>query len=166
MSFFFFKIKIIINNRTMVLMETLAFTYIGNELLTDSTKSIYEKISSIISYTTPEVSYIYYELDIKTTVEIIGQFIKDLESHKIISKSPIKNSIILSIKKIYETLSNIDSLMNKIDNDVINHNNKWFSTWRTPKYLSELDNLKILKNHLNNRFDALDKVIRISNNID
>lgn len=146
-------------------METLAFTYIGNELLTDSTKSIYEKISNIMSYTTPEVDHIYYELDIKTTVEIIGQFIKDLDANDNLKKTSIKNSIILSVKKIYETLSDIDSLMNKINNDVIEHNNKWFASWRTPIYISKLDDLKILKNHLDARFDALDKVIRISNNL-
>lgn len=108
----------------MVLLESLTISYIGSELLTDSTRTIYQKISNIITFTTPNIEHIYDELDIKSSVKLIGQTIKDLEDKLNNSSNNIEKSIIIAFNEIHYVIEDIEKVMFEIDKQVKEHNEK------------------------------------------
>lgn len=144
----------------MVLLESLAVSYIGSELLTDSTKTIYQKIANIISFTTPDIEHIYDELDIKSSLRIISQTIQDFENNISAGDEPEK-SIVIVFNEIHLIIDKIDETMKDIDRQVKVHNNKWFSKWRTPEYIENIEKIKLLDSHLQKRFDSFCKINRM-----
>lgn len=147
----------------MVLLESLAISYIGSEILTDSTRTIYQKITNIISFTTPDVEHIYNELDIKSSVKLIGQTIKDFEEKYIknIKEYNLEKSIVMAFNEIHLVIEEIEKTMLEIDNQVNEHNEKWVSSWRTPNYLNNIKKIKILNTHLKTRFNSFCEIVKM-----
>jgi hypothetical protein len=100
------------------------------------------------------------QLDLLETIKIYDLLIKEILEK---NKDLIDNSETLkeSIHSIIEVLDVLNTLLKQIDTKVQEHKLKWFSYFRSLNFISELEELKVQKNILDNRFEILQKIIKI-----
>jgi hypothetical protein len=103
------------------------------------------------------------QLDLLETIKIYDLLIKEILEK---NKDLIDNSETLkeSIHSIIEVLDVLNTLLKQIDTKVQEHKLKWFSYFRSLNFISELEELKVQKNILDNRFEILQKIIKIKAN--
>lgn len=97
------------------------------------------------------------QLDLLETIKIYNLWIKELlEKNKgVIDDS---ETIKESIHSIVEVLDELNELLKNIETKVSGHKLKWFSYFRSLNFCDELEELKIKKNILDNRFEILQKI--------
>ena len=103
------------------------------------------------------------QLDLLETIKIYDLLIKEILEK---NKDLIDNSETLkeSIHSIIEVLDGLNTLLKQIDKKVQEHKLKWFGYFRSLNFSLELEELKVQKHILDNRFDILQKIIKIKVN--
>ena len=100
------------------------------------------------------------QLDLLETIKIYDLLIKEILEK---NKDLIQDSETLkeSVHSIIEVLDVLNKLLKQIDTKVQEHKLKWFGYFRSLNFSFELEELKVQKHILDNRFDILQKVIKI-----
>ena len=134
---------------------------IGKEMftqtITTTTKNIYNGIDKILLNDNVQFKKILDDLDITIKLDIIHTFILELHNDtKLFNETVTK-----TFKYLEEILKTIEQEIENINNEIIKHNEKWFSRFR----FSNCSNMLVkLINHikiLDNRFELLIKLIKI-----
>ena len=71
---------------------------------------------------------------------------------------PEESPVRICMEHVYESVTRIRDLLNRVHETVMNHRQKWFSQWRTPTYHLDLRQLKIQTNILEERLNYLIKI--------
>ena len=71
---------------------------------------------------------------------------------------PEESPVRICMEHVYESVTRIRDLLNRVHETVMNHRQKWFSQWRTPTYHLDLRQLKIQTNILEERLNYLNKI--------
>jgi hypothetical protein len=104
-----------------------------------------------------ELEELEKELDLIETIKIYESWIKELNDKKkhLIESS---NTIKLSIESIHNSLEDLHSILKQIETRVSRHHLKWFYTWRKQDFTKEINELKLKKKILDNRFKILQHI--------
>ena len=134
---------------------------IGKEMftqtITTTTKNIYNGIDRVLLNDNIQFKELLDELDINTKIDIINSFIIDIhKEHKIFNETLNK-----TFKYLETSLTTIDKEIKNIDEELVNHNNKWFNKIRTSNYPTMLNNLIKHMKILDDRFNLLIKLMNI-----
>jgi len=134
---------------------------IGKEMftqtITTTTKNIYNGIDKILLNDNVQFKKILDDLDITIKLDIIHTFILELHNDNTL----FNETVTKTFNYLEEILKIIDHEIENINNEIIKHNQKWFSRLR----FSNCPNMLVkLINHINildNRFELLIKLIKI-----
>lgn len=97
------------------------------------------------------------KLDLLETVKIYDIWIQEvIEKYK--DKIDNSNSFKESIRSFTSILNELHELLKTIDQKVQDHKLKWFSYYRNLSFHEEIENMQILKNILDNRFNILQQI--------
>ena len=97
------------------------------------------------------------KLDLLETVKIYDIWIQEvIEKYK--DKIEKSNSFKESIRSFTSILNELHELLKTIDQKVQDHKLKWFSYYRNLSFHEEIENMQILKNILDNRFNILQQI--------
>ena len=104
-----------------------------------------------------ELEELEKELDLIKTIKIYESWIKELNEKKkeLIESS---NAIKLSIEAVHDSLEDLHQILKQIEVRVGRHHLKWFYTWRKQDITKEINELKLLKKILDNRFKILQRI--------
>jgi len=104
-----------------------------------------------------ELEELEKELDLIESIKIYESWIKELNEKK---KELINSSetIKLSIESIHNSLEDLHQILKQIEARVSRHHLKWFYTWRTQDFTKEINELKLKKKILDNRFILLQHI--------
>ena len=145
----------------LLLSSSLLF---GKELLVQTvaktTHNIYKGLEDLNNDESFEFKKLLSDLDINAKLEIIHEFINELnenEEHKI-------NNFNKSIDKILtflcDILKNIETEIENIKKEIISHKKKWFHKLRPYNYNTMIENLIKHLNILDMRFNLLIKLLK------
>ena len=136
---------------TDILVKAISFTASNIYYLTSSIYSS-PKTTSI-----KELEQLEKELDLLETIKIYESWIIELgqKKKKLIDSS---NTIKLSIESIHNTLEDLHQILLHIETRVKRHQTRWFYTWRTQDFSKEINDLKLKKKILDNRFKILQQI--------
>lgn len=126
---------------------------VGKEVLSQTVSNIYNGLDTMIH--NKEFKLILDDLDINSSLDIIHQFILDL------SKKEINETVSKTLKYLEEILKLIETEIENINKEIIAHQSKWFSRFRTSQCDTMLKNLIKHKKILDSRFDLLIKLINL-----
>lgn len=134
---------------------------IGKEMftqtITTTTKNIYNGIDKILLNDNVQFKKILDDLDITIKLDIIHTFILELHNdNKLFNKTVTK-----TFNYLEEILKTIEQEIENINNEIIKHNEKWFSRLRFSNCQTMLVKLINHINILDNRFELLIKLIKI-----
>jgi len=136
---------------TDILIKTISYTASNVCYLASNLISL-PKIVEI-----KELEQLEKELDLIETIKIYESWIKELNEKK---KEVINSSrtIKLAIESIHNSLEDLHQILSKIETRVKRHHTKWFYTWRTQDFTKEINELKLKKRILDNRFAILQQI--------
>lgn len=131
----------------------------GREVLTKTvsitSNNIYEGIDKILLNDNYEFTKILEKLDINVKLDIINQFIKDIDD-EVINKSTMK-----ILKYLEDVIVIINDEIKNINNEIEEHSKRWFTKFRRSNCNEMFQNLKNHVNILDERFNLLLKLINI-----
>lgn len=159
-----------------ILMQGIYTGIIGT--ISSVTMSTCSLAKTLYTHQNPNVNKIIRSLDIERKLKIITAVIKkidrdvkteisDLEKTQVsslVQTTDFLNSSIaidpieLCLKYLHETIREIRKDLIAINKLTIEHNAKWFASWRTLDIDSYVKNLKINSKILDSRFDDLTKI--------
>jgi hypothetical protein len=142
-----------------MVVEVISY-FVGQNILSETTRSIYNGISGIISHQNTEVNKILEEIDVITSTKIVNSIVDEVKKHHY--KSQTFN---LAVSSLLDILKKIDLEIEEINKDVVEHKEKWFNTWRTPAYVVRIERLRILKKNMDTRLQYLVDIIRINGDL-
>lgn len=90
--------------------------------------------------------------DLLATLDIINLVINE-------NKISNNESMITAIKYLTDSITNINKLLNQINGKINEHNNKWFSSWRSIDYKDDINNLIKLIDTMEKRYNRLIELI-------
>lgn len=143
------------------------------------TLGIFSSVKSIYNHQNPDVTNSLKRLDIEYHLRLISailskynqngvQTIKEHIDNKSVifttvvptelSDSTLEDPIEISLSYISKIISEIRQTLLQIDRKVVNHNMKYFSSWRTLNVEELLQTLETNTNILKNRFDDFVKL--------
>jgi hypothetical protein len=146
-----------------MIFEPIIGLYAGH-LVSETSKSIFNKIWDVISESHPDIIEITNPLDLTQKVKLIESIIRDINDEiKIHILSPTK-SLELALIQMKEIIDNIHINMVDIKNGIEYHNTLWFNSFRKPMYTDQIEILKKNNCILDARLDNLIKVIMLFKN--
>ncbi len=113
-------------------------TNLSHTVIKSSVQSSFDLIKNFVSYHYTPIKEVIDEFDLIAKLEIIEAVMKDIENEKINDKQ----SIIKSLDNLRLIVENIHNLLKKIDNIIKDHEQKYFSKWRSLYYENEILELK------------------------
>lgn len=136
---------------TDLLVKAVSFTasniyYLVSNLATS------QKLISI-----KELEQLEKELDLLETIKIYESWIIEL-GHKKKNLLESSNTIKLCIESIHNSLEDLHQILKQIETRVTRHQLKWFSGWRHQDFSKEINELKLKKKILDNRFKILQQI--------
>lgn len=104
-----------------------------------------------------ELEQLEKETDLLETIKIYESWIVELGTKKreLIESS---NTIKISIESIHNSLEDLHQILKQIEARVERHQKKWFSDWRTQDFTKEINELRLKKKILDNRFKILQQI--------
>lgn len=142
-----------------MVVEVISY-FVGQNILSETTRSIYNGISGIVSHQNKEVNKILEEIDVITSTKIVNSIVDEVKKHHYKSKT-----FNLAVSSLLEILKKIDLEIEDINKDVVEHKEKWFNTWRTPAYVVRIERLRTLKKNMDTRLQYLVDIIRINGDL-
>jgi hypothetical protein len=134
-----------------LLVKAVSFTA-SNIYYLVSNLSTSPKTASIV-----ELEQLEKELDLLETIKIYESWIIELGQKKkeLIETS---NTIKISIEAIHNALEDLHQILKHIETRVKRHQQRWFNTWRTQDFTKEINEIKLKKRTLDNRFKILQQI--------
>ena len=109
----------------------------------------------------PHAAKVYEDLDLMADIRVIGAIADDLKDKEEISGQHCK-SINVAVDNIRETLQSLHQKMNIVDKAILDHSNRYLSSWRTFDQSIELEEIKTLHIRLLGRLKMLSRVTCIT----
>jgi hypothetical protein len=136
---------------TDLLVKAVSFTASNIYYLTSNIYSS-PKTTSI-----KELEQMEKELDLLETIKIYESWIIELGQKKrdLLESS---NTIKLSIESIHNSLEDLHQILKQIEVRVNRHQQRWFNNWRSQDFTKEINELKLKKKILDNRFKILQQI--------
>lgn len=128
-----------------ILYPIASSIYSGIIILKDNVSSLFQKNDIILNS-------IIEKYDLIATLDIINSVIDTQKNNN-------TEYIITTMKYLNESILEVNNLLNQINTIINDHNNKWFSSWRSIDYKNEMDNLIISIDRMNNRYKKLIKLL-------
>jgi hypothetical protein len=113
-------------------------TNLSNSLIKSSVQGSFDLIKNFVSYHHTPIKEVIDEFDFIAKLEIIEAVMKDIENEKINEKQ----SITKALDNLRLVVENIHNLLQKIDNIIKEHEQKYLSKWRSLYYENEILELK------------------------
>lgn len=136
---------------TDLLVKTISFTVSNIHYLTSNIFSS-PKTTSI-----KELEQLEKEIDLLETIKIYESWIIELgQKKKYLLES--SNTIKLSIESIHNSLEDLHQILKQIEVRVNRHQQRWFNNWRKQDFTKEINELKLKKKNLDNRFKILQQI--------
>jgi hypothetical protein len=135
--------------------------YAGQELVTETSKGIFNRIWDIVSDTHPDIKDITEPMDLIAKVQVVGSIVKDITDEISSNLITPSNSLNISLKQIKDILDDIHKDINDIKTGIAYHRTLWFHRIRTPTYYDIIKKLKSDKFAMDSRLDNLIRVIAI-----
>jgi hypothetical protein len=110
---------------------------LSQAIIKTSIRNTFNLISNIVRYNYTQINEIINEYDLIAKLEIIEALIKDIEN-----ENNEKKSISKSLDNLRIVIENIHNLLKKIDIIIKQHNEKYFSKWRSLNYEDDIYELK------------------------
>ena len=132
---------------------------IVNQTITSTTKNIYIGIDNLMSTDDESFKNLIEKLDITSKLNIIHKFIDELTS---IDQTNFSKTVELSLETLSEILKKIETEIEIINKEIIDHKNKWFYKLRTQNYKTMIDNLVNHLDILDKRFNMLVRILQVS----
>ena len=126
----------------------------------DLSYQVVNGVNNIISIeiSHPDVNTLINDLDIIASLKTIKSILIDLNKNS----NKFGNTINLCISNLNDIVKEIETILNDINIIVFNHNKSWWAyVYKYPDISKEINNIKALKNKLNNRIELLTKIITI-----
>lgn len=142
-------------------LTAIATTAVATKTINTTLLMLGSSLKYIMQSEQPSVTEIQAELekmDLTNKISILESLMEDL--HKKNMNEPVNKSI----SAVDSILKSIHIELNEIQQRLINHNNKWFSGWRSLNCSSNILKIKGHNNILDNRVDMLIKLISIYKN--
>jgi hypothetical protein len=113
-------------------------TNLSHNVIKTSVQSSFDLIKNFVTYHHTHIKEVIDEFDLLAKLEIIEAVMKDIENENINDKK----SVTKSLDNLRLVVENIHNLLKKIDNIIKEHEQKYFSKWRTIYYENEILELK------------------------
>jgi hypothetical protein len=130
---------------------------IFSDTITVTTSSIYTLLKKPTFYMYSLDKYLY-QFDIIPKLKAIEAVLKIIENDKTLYNEALD----LMIISVHDMIKNIQDDLHKIEDIVLQQNNKWFASWRSLPIDSVINDLKVHLSLLDNRYDLLIKTISIT----
>ena len=137
---------------------------VGQELVSETSKSIFHSITNILSHEHPVINSILSDLDIPAQIKLIRSIVTEVSENEIHNKDHNK-TLTLSLEQLDDIVKIVSKQILIIKEGIAYHDTLWFNAWRTPDYETEIGQLKKQKNIMNQRLDNLIKVVQITNQL-
>jgi|UniRef100_A0A6C0E7B7 hypothetical protein len=144
----------------MVLASFIS-AYAGQELVTETSKGIFNRVWDIVTDTHPDIKEITEPMDLIAKVQVVGSIVKEINDDIELKLIKPTNSLNISLKQIKEILDEIHKDICDIKNGVEYHRSLWFNRIRTPAYYNIIKKLKSDKNAMDSRLDNLIRVVAL-----
>ncbi len=146
-----------------MVFEPIVGLYAGH-LVSETSKSIFNKIWDLLGEARHNKLDINIELDIESKVTLIESIIRDInEEIKIHSLIPTK-SLELALLQMKDIIDRIHLNFVEIRVGIQYYDSLWFKNFRTPTYLEHIELLKKNNIILDSRLDNLVKIIMLFKN--
>ena len=137
----------------------LVSTLIGSDILTkaisDSAGTIYNLLYGLVDNGDPELDRVLDELDVHAQMKCVDSLTQTLDSNT------ITKTLHLCLEQLHEIICRIREDLRQIRSNMEIHRNRYFSSYRRPQNIDQIQNLRRHKHTLDLRMDMLIKVIQI-----
>lgn len=145
------------NSNSMSLIETMTGNIIYN-MINCTSKSIMRISQRMNNYSGSYACNIIDEvvrMDLEHSVSVISELANEIK------EKDMPNSVKKALLGVNFTLEKIHSELNKLKNKLDNHQQKYFSKWRTIDCTENLNQIHYYKNLLDNRYHLLIDLLKI-----
>ena len=136
---------------------------IGKELfahtISKTSQNIYKNVNELMADEDFEFKKILENMDITIKLNIIHEFIDDLEK-KNKNLIHINKSLNISLKNCISIIKNIENEIEDINKKIKYHKSKWLYKFRSNDYRSLIENLILNFKHLDERFNLFLKLLQ------
>jgi len=143
-----------------MVLSTIISGIVGQEIVTETSRSIFHSITNILSHEHPVINLILSELDIPAQIKLIKSIVSEVSESSNHSKT-----LELSLEQLDDIVKIVSKQISIIKEGITYHDTLWLNKWRTPAYEAEIKQLRRQKKIMNQRLDNLIKVIQISNQL-
>jgi hypothetical protein len=146
-------------------LSNLTFaTNLTHNLLSQTIHKSFSIIKKLVSSEHEQINDVLVEHDLISTLEIIQALMNDIENptHSLSSENYLtRQSVQRALTNLHFIVEELTQSLEKIENKIKNHKEKYFHRWRTLQYDSEL--LKMKKNIklLHIRYQMLLEVLKV-----
>jgi len=146
-----------------MILSNIAFvnTLINKNSFIESISSVSRNVVGLIKYIYQETDHsdikvIFKNTDIEATITTLEYFVKDI---------PEKNeidSLNIALSNLENILKELNIILTAIKDKIKNHDNKYFSSWRSISFKDDINILLSNIHVLNIRFDILVKILKLN----
>ena len=138
-------------------MEALAFnglTIAGKAFFAHAVYDSYGLIKDTAVH--PAISAVINDLDLEADLQVIEALLKQI-GHIDSEEAPLA----ISYHQVNEMVVKIKEELEKIKEKLVEHDEKYFSKWRTPDCVQQLENVRHYKQILDRRVSLMMKLIKL-----
>lgn len=135
--------------------------YAGTELVSETSKGIFNSIYNIITDKHPEIQEITQPMDLTSKVRVVESIVREVDSEIDHEDLEDNEPLRVSLLEVKEILENIHKDLENIKDGIEYHKTLWFHRFRSAGYKTTIHKLKLDKNALDSRLDNLVRVIAL-----
>jgi len=114
-------------------------------------------VKNLTSHNHIPLNNIMEDLDIKARFDTLNALLKDLEKKHLESES-----ISIALHNLHDIMTRVHNELDSIDKIVKDHSLKWFSSWRSLNYTSNISRLERLIKIMDSRSALLIELLKIN----
>ena len=110
----------------------------------------------------PHVAEILDEIDLEADLRVAASIVKHVMENYVDSLLDLESPLVLRLKQVDEMTKSINLELVSLKQEMTEHNEKYFSSWRTPSYeTSSLPRLVAHKKALDHRVSSLTDLMKV-----
>ena len=133
-------------------------TFIGKDVilqaLTNTTRGIINSLTYLMKQEIhPQLEKELVKLDLIPCISVFAAIAQEDDRE-------LDNSLHIALNYVHATIDDINKLLHAIQSEMKIHEERWFSTWRTPNVYSQLEQIKELKVLLDKRIELFIQMVQ------
>lgn len=144
-----------------MVLASFVGVYAGQELITETSKGILNRIWDIINDTHSDIKEITEPMDLVSKVQVVESIVREITDESEINSLILSNPLQISLTQMEDILDKIHNDIKDIKEGIILHQTLWFHRFRVPSYYKTIKKLKTDKNTMDSRLDNLVRVIAL-----